>query len=165
MFRKWFKSKSIEKQPSEPLHCVVNDNQNTDPFNFIHSGVVEYFRRHTGQNLNIDPETRKTIGELVAQSYINAHNVQTSVNSLSPYLDMSDEEIETFLRTEYSKAFQVANHAVYTEAGVEKVRYLAIIDNQTCPECRSRHNKVYPLSQVPKIPCHDGCRCTTVAEF
>lgn len=46
----------------------------------------------------------------------------------------------------------------YKDVGVEKVRWMAEIDNRTCKVCRERNGKIYQLSKVPK-KTHYNCRC------
>lgn len=46
----------------------------------------------------------------------------------------------------------------YEDMGVDKVRWIAELDNRTCKVCRERNGKVYALSKVPK-KTHYNCRC------
>lgn len=46
----------------------------------------------------------------------------------------------------------------YKEAGVEKVEWIAVDDEKTCPECRKLDGKIFPIDKVPDRP-HYHCRC------
>lgn len=46
----------------------------------------------------------------------------------------------------------------YEDMGVDKVRWVAELDNRTCKVCRERNGKVYELSKVP-TKTHYNCRC------
>jgi SPP1 gp7 family putative phage head morphogenesis protein len=46
----------------------------------------------------------------------------------------------------------------YEDMGVDKVRWIAELDNRTCKVCRERNGKIYELSKVPK-KTHYNCRC------
>ena len=46
----------------------------------------------------------------------------------------------------------------YKDVGVDKVRWVAEIDERTCDVCRSRNGVVYEISKVPK-KTHYNCRC------
>lgn len=46
----------------------------------------------------------------------------------------------------------------YKEAGVEKVKWIAVDDEKTCPECRKLDGKIFPIDKVPDRP-HYHCRC------
>lgn len=46
----------------------------------------------------------------------------------------------------------------YADMGVDKVRWVAELDNRTCKVCRERNGKIYELSKVP-TKTHYNCRC------
>lgn len=46
----------------------------------------------------------------------------------------------------------------YKSAGVEKVKWIAVDDEKTCPECRKLDGKVFDIDKVPDRP-HYRCRC------
>ena len=49
----------------------------------------------------------------------------------------------------------------YKEAGVEKVKWIAVDDEKTCPECRKLDGKVFPIGKIPPRP-HYHCRCELI---
>lgn len=51
-----------------------------------------------------------------------------------------------------------ATLAAYKDMGVDKVRWIALLDKKTCPTCRARDNKIYKISEVPE-KAHYNCRC------
>lgn len=46
----------------------------------------------------------------------------------------------------------------YQDDGVERVRWITAPDDRRCSECKSRHNKIYPIDNIPPKP-HLHCRC------
>ena len=46
----------------------------------------------------------------------------------------------------------------YKDMGVDRVRWIAKIDERTCPVCQERNGVIYKLSKVPK-KTHYNCRC------
>lgn len=46
----------------------------------------------------------------------------------------------------------------YEDMGVDKVKWIAELDNRTCKVCRERNGKIYELSKVP-AKTHYNCRC------
>ena len=46
----------------------------------------------------------------------------------------------------------------YADDGVEQVRWITARDDRRCRECKSRHNKIYPIEEIPPKP-HLHCRC------
>jgi SPP1 gp7 family putative phage head morphogenesis protein len=46
----------------------------------------------------------------------------------------------------------------YKDDGVERVRWITAPDDRRCSVCKSRHNKIYPIDDIPPKP-HLHCRC------
>lgn len=46
----------------------------------------------------------------------------------------------------------------YEDDGVKEVRWITADDDKRCAECKSRHNKIYPIHKIPPKP-HRFCRC------
>lgn len=46
----------------------------------------------------------------------------------------------------------------FKEAGVKKVRWIAVDDERTCPDCRKLDGKIFDIDKVPDRP-HYRCRC------
>jgi SPP1 gp7 family putative phage head morphogenesis protein len=46
----------------------------------------------------------------------------------------------------------------YRDMGVDRVRWVATIDNKTCDVCRERHGVIYKIKDIP-AKTHYGCRC------
>ena len=46
----------------------------------------------------------------------------------------------------------------YQDDGVEEVRWITAVDDRRCAECKSRHNKIYKIDDIPPKP-HRFCRC------
>lgn len=46
----------------------------------------------------------------------------------------------------------------YKEAGVKKVRWVAVEDEKVCPVCAKRDGKIYAIGKIPARP-HYHCRC------
>ena len=64
---------------------------------------------------------------------------------------------ETVARTELATAATAGALELYTEAGVEKLRFQA---SDPCDECAEYDDNVYPLDDLPvEIPVHPNCRC------
>lgn len=56
------------------------------------------------------------------------------------------------------KSVEDATIDAYKEAGVKKVRWLALEDAKTCRVCAKRDGKVYSIDKIPPRP-HYHCRC------
>jgi len=75
------------------------------------------------------------------------------------------QEIDRALRIWTRQVAQYADRSVvdgtidgYKEAGVENVKWVAVDDEKTCPECKKLNGKIFPIDNVPARP-HYACRC------
>ncbi|GIM47031.1 hypothetical protein DNHGIG_25800 [Collibacillus ludicampi] len=135
-------------------------------FDFVHSGVKEDLERFAGYRINgIEETTRNLLRRQLAKAYENGETVNQWIERIQSVLDIPDWRAEMIARTEISWAFNRAKLGGYIEAGVSKVRYLAVIDKRTCPTCKEDHEKEFNIHDAPSLPRHPRCRCTTVAVF
>lgn len=97
--------------------------------------------------------------------------------SLAIYCDISGEsfdklhtQYESCSDSHYFKTLQTErNFNSYENCGIEKYRFLATLDEQTCPICGKLDGQTFCIKDkkigVNCPPMHKGCRCTTVAAF
>ncbi len=116
----------------------------------------------------INDTTLKRLREKLADAYERHAPMQGPDGWLQGIQDaMSPEANEyrarTISRTELADAYSKSSRGVWKDAGVQKWRWVATIDNRTCPACRAHNGQVYSLDDdMP--PLHPNCRCTPVAE-
>lgn len=79
--------------------------------------------------------------------------------------NLTDEQIKARARL-YTEdaigAFERGRLAAFEGAGVQYVKYATQEDKRVCPVCGPDHGKVFAIRDVPAIPRHISCRCTTV---
>lgn len=69
---------------------------------------------------------------------------------------------ERIARTEHMYAVNQGSLIRYSQHGVTQVKWLAGGDPPRCCDiCMDRDGKVYDIHEVPPIPAHPNCRCTT----
>ena len=65
-------------------------------------------------------------------------------------------------RTETMYAVNQGTLIRYTQAGVDKVEWLASTeDDRVCEECEALNGQIFDIDEVPEIPVHPNCRCCT----
>lgn len=79
--------------------------------------------------------------------------------------DTPREEVELAKRLLVGLNKQFADDATfdslvkaYEDDGVKKVRWITAVDDRRCQECKSRHNVVFDIDNIPPKP-HLHCRC------
>jgi SPP1 gp7 family putative phage head morphogenesis protein len=134
--------------------------------NFVHSGVKQDLEENAGIRIkSIEESTRQLLAKQLSVAYTNAESVPEWMGRIQKVMDIPDWRADMIARTETSFAFNKANLSAYEQAGVVKVRYLAVLDNRTCPTCAGDNDKKFDLVDAPSLPRHPRCRCTTIAEF
>jgi SPP1 gp7 family putative phage head morphogenesis protein len=64
-------------------------------------------------------------------------------------------------RTETMYSANQAALRRYQQQGVARVVWIAGADDRCCDECIALNGKIFDISNVPDIPKHINCRCTT----
>lgn len=73
------------------------------------------------------------------------------------------------VRTESAYVANAAQKSAYSEAGIERYRFVATLDSRTCECCAALDGKVFELANAKPgtnyPPMHPFCRSTTIADF
>jgi SPP1 gp7 family putative phage head morphogenesis protein len=82
-------------------------------------------------------------------------------------LDLTSRHAAAVVHTAVQHASTIARMATFAanEDIVQSVRWIATLDNRTCPRCGALDQRVFPLKKGPRSPLHPFCRCTTVPEL
>lgn len=65
-------------------------------------------------------------------------------------------------RTETMSAVNQATLSRFYRAGVTRVEWISAADDgRTCEQCLGLNGKIFPINEVPQLPVHPQCRCTT----
>jgi len=90
-----------------------------------------------------DPETFRRVGKTVFKT--------------------AQQRLELITRTETLRAHNQGRLKFFDTINVKRVKWMAVGDERTCPVCGGLDGKEYNIDNVPPIPAHPACRCTTVA--
>ncbi|NRD80293.1 minor capsid protein [Bacillus sp. BRMEA1] len=130
-------------------------------FDFVHSGVKEDLEQNAGTRIKgIEETTRQMLGKQLSEAYTNGESTSQMMERIQSVMDIPDWRAEMISRTEISMAYNQSSLDAYTQAGVTQVRYMAVMDNRTCPKCASNNDKVFNIADAPAVPSHPNCRCT-----
>lgn len=73
------------------------------------------------------------------------------------------------VRTESAYVANAAQKSAYSEAGIERYRFVATLDSRTCECCAALDGRVFELANAKPgtnyPPMHPFCRSTTIADF
>ena len=73
------------------------------------------------------------------------------------------------VRTESAYVANAAQKSAYSEAGIDRYRFVATLDSRTCECCAALDGRVFDLAKAKPgtnyPPMHPFCRSTTIADF
>lgn len=73
------------------------------------------------------------------------------------------------VRTESAYVANAAQKSAYSEAGIDRYRFVATLDSRTCECCAALDGRVFDLANAKPgtnyPPMHPFCRSTTIADF
>lgn len=67
--------------------------------------------------------------------------------------------IEMIARTEVIRAHNQGRIKFYQQVGVEKLEWMTMEDERTCPVCSALDGKYFDIDHYPSQPAHPNCRC------
>ena len=67
-------------------------------------------------------------------------------------------------RTETMRAHNEGRMAFYREVAVARVTWIAADDGRVCAECGANQGKHFNVGELPPLPLHPGCRCSSAAQ-
>ena len=111
----------------------------------------------------------KNLEHTLVQGIALGHNPRKIASAMERNLRNSYNACERLARTEVLHFFNKATFNSYEEHGVKEYRFVASLDERTCPICGGLDGKTFRLSDAeeginyPVI--HPNCRCTTIPYY
>jgi len=75
----------------------------------------------------------------------------------------AQQRLELITRTETLRAHNQGRLKFFDTINVRRVKWMAVGDERMCPVCGGLDGKEFNIDNMPPIPAHPACRCTTVA--
>jgi SPP1 gp7 family putative phage head morphogenesis protein len=98
----------------------------------------------------------------ITAGFKNGETVTQIANRLGKITEMSKSKAITIARTETLAAGNAAATERYKTMGIERVEWIAALDDAVCPECEDLHGQMFDIGDTPDLPVHPNCRCTTI---
>lgn len=70
--------------------------------------------------------------------------------------------MEMITRTEVLRAHNMGRIKFHQQIGIEKLEWMTMADERTCPVCGPLDGKKYSIDKFPQQPNHPLCRCTNL---
>jgi len=149
-----------------------------DVFSLIDRNALDFLVRFNIQLVgNVHKELLSGIKQGITLGIIRGDSIAEISNSLGSILNNPDsfrragktvfktaqQRLELITRTETIRAHNQGRLKFFDTINVRRVKWMAVGDERTCPICGGLDGKEYNIDDLPPIPAHPACRCTTVA--
>lgn len=112
-----------------------------------------------------DDKMANDLKRVMLDGFVKGKRSEQMTKIVAERFEVSNSAAERLVRTESAHVVEQATLAGYTESGVEKYEYSAVLDTRTSEICEALDGKVFPLSDAqPGVnypPMHPNCRSTT----
>lgn len=99
------------------------------------------------------------IKEDLTQSMIQGESMYKAAARVKKRMGSTAFNCTRLARTEIMRASNEGHIKAIQEDGIEKVQWLATLDERTCDICGPKDMKIYSLNERPTMPAHPQCRC------
>ena len=139
----------------------LQDKANDEMVNLANEKGIDWALDHAAELIkDFEDATRNDLVEIVGQALQDGWSNQKLADALADAWSFSPDRAEVIARTETAFADVQGNVALYREAGVESLEWLAA-DTEPCDECEALDGKPVGLDgELP--PLHPNCRCDVV---
>lgn len=166
-FYKQIANTAIKRVKSENKIVMTDDVDDQDE-EFINPETLQYLQEESlFRSKLIDDTNKKLLRKELGESYKNGENTaqwQARIDKVMG-LNTPNGRSEMIARTELSWGYSRGLISGYKEVGIDRVQWLAVMDDSTCPVCAGNNGKTFRLSEVEgRLPAHPRCRCTIVGE-
>jgi len=121
------------------------------------------------KNLQLDLVTglsedlKKKVAYELREGLLQGEGITKLRDRIRKVADIGKNRAEMIARTESVRIFNHAALTRYNNAGIKKWRWLAAMDERTCPVCMSKHGKVFSdPADLPPHASHPRCRCCII---
>ncbi|MBS4535824.1 minor capsid protein [Clostridium sp. D2Q-14] len=119
----------------------------------------ENFSNRLWENTRI---LERNLNEIMVRGLVQGQTIVEIATELDNRMKKGYNEAHRLVRTETMHYLNESSIQAYKDADIEKIQFLAALDERTCPECGGEHGKRYKIDKAPILPLHPNCRCTYI---
>ncbi|HOL08029.1 MAG TPA: minor capsid protein [Methanomassiliicoccaceae archaeon] len=120
------------------------------------------YKRNLALLKGITEDMGKNIQVQLSEGILKGEGMSKLAKRLVESTGIAEDRAKLIARTETMFAFNTAAKEEYQRYGVEKVEWVAALDERMCDICGKYHGKIYPIDAVPDAPAHPNCRCVKI---
>lgn len=146
------------------------EGERVEPPEDLHKQDVEALKREQRDYFeNMAEDAVDTMEDDLKKGIEEGESIDDIAKNIEDDLDnMTKNRSETIARSEVIKASSKGTETTMKEAGVERVIWLATMDDRTCEVCEDFHETIWDTDNdnkpMPVEDTHPNCRCTWVAD-
>lgn len=120
------------------------------------SGMVYSERIWKGQQ-NLKDSLKQTL----VRGIQDGESLDKMARKVSKQFDSKAFQSKRLVQTETARIIAQSKEKLFKEVGMDKVEWIATLEQNTCNECARLDGKVFNLDDPrrPKLPRHPNCRC------
>jgi SPP1 gp7 family putative phage head morphogenesis protein len=107
------------------------------------------------------------LSEVITGGFKSGASLRDMRKDVEERMQVGKHAANRLLRTETTYMANAAEMESYEEAGIDRYRFIATLDNRTSEQCRHQDNKIYAVKDARPgynmPPLHAYCRSTTIA--
>jgi SPP1 gp7 family putative phage head morphogenesis protein len=129
--------------------------------------VTEYLKERANYLIqSVDDTTKDQLVRLIQEAREKGlTNFQIAEAIEDRFKEITPARAEAIARTELAEAFNAVELQSYQRNGVQKMRWVTVLDERVCTICQPLHNtevnigENFPGIGSPRPPAHVNCRC------
>ena len=108
-------------------------------------------------------ELAKRMSRTLVDGFEKGETINKLIKRVQEVTDFGKGRATVIARTETMRALNTAAEDRYRREGVERVEWIAALDDRVCEECSDLHGQIFDMGNIPDLPVHPNCRCTIAA--
>lgn len=103
--------------------------------------------------------------QTLTKGFVEGKSIANMSKDLKSVMDIGATNARRLVRTESMHVLGASHHDAYTNAGLEKVKFITANDDRVCDECDLLDGEIFDLNDAPTIPQHPNSRSINIPYF
>ncbi|REJ23701.1 MAG: hypothetical protein C6W54_11025 [Bacillaceae bacterium] len=107
---------------------------------------------------------RDALKTVLVRGIQDGESIDKMARKITKQFNSKSYQSKRLVVTETARVISQARENIYSDSGVQKVEWLATLEQNTCEICAKLDGKIFDLDDPkrPKIPRHPNCRCDLI---
>jgi SPP1 gp7 family putative phage head morphogenesis protein len=121
----------------------------------------QHFSQRIWKNQHALKDVLKTV---IVRGMQDGESIDKMARKITKQFESKAFQSKRLVVTETARIIGQAREKIYSDSGIEKVEWLATLEQNTCEECARLDGRIFDLDDPkrPKLPRHPNCRCDLI---